>query len=181
MINLNSVTYYSLHHTHLLVAHVSVTDNQIIHKHQTQKKFFSSSPPQFPHTEIPSITDFSYIWCFLVFIIFLILPATESVLSVRQKIYQTWYKAYWELIWWEDMSMTTDVTGEVKTFLLSHGQVKHLMYIFVPSPKKGDVTKCTNNCTIALFPDANKILLRIIQKRLQMYTQNTGRQWNKQD
>jgi len=74
------------------------------------------------------------------------------------------------------MSMTTDVTGEVKTFLLSHGQVKHLMYIFVPSPKKGDVTKCTNNCTIALFPDANKILLRIIQKRLQMYTQNTGRQ-----
>ena len=57
MINLNSVTYYSLHHTHLLVAHISVTDNQIIHTHQTEKNF-SSSPPQFPHIDIPSIPDF---------------------------------------------------------------------------------------------------------------------------
>jgi len=65
--------------------------------------------------------------------------------------------------------MTTAVLGGVKTFLLSHGQVKHLMYIFVPSPKKGDVTKCTNNCTIALFPDTNKILLRIIKKQLETY------------
>jgi len=65
--------------------------------------------------------------------------------------------------------MTTAVPGEVKTFLLSHGQVKHLMSIFVPSPKKGDVTKCTQKCTIALFPDANKILLRIIKKQLETY------------
>jgi hypothetical protein len=44
------------------------------------------------------------------------------------------------------------------------------MSIFVPLPKKGDVTKCTHNCTIALFPDANKILLRIIKKQLESYT-----------
>ena len=67
------------------------------------------------------------------------------------------------------MSITTGVPGGVKTFLLNHGQVKQLMSVFIPSPKKGDVTKCTNNCTIALFPDANKILLRIIQKQLQLY------------
>jgi hypothetical protein len=41
--------------------------------------------------------------------------------------------------------------------------------IFIPSPKKGDVTNCTNKCTIALFAHANKILLRIIQKQLEMY------------
>ena len=33
----------------------------------TQKKIFSSSPPQLPCTEILSITDFSYIWCFMNF------------------------------------------------------------------------------------------------------------------
>ena len=64
------------------------------------------------------------------------------------------------------MSMTTAVPVGVKIFLLNQVQVKHLMSIFVPSPKKGDITKCTNNCTIALFPDANKILLRFIKKQL---------------
>jgi len=67
------------------------------------------------------------------------------------------------------MSMTTAVPGEVKTFLLSHRQVKHLMSIFVPSPKIGDVTKCTSNCTIALFPDENKIFLTFIKKQLETY------------
>jgi hypothetical protein len=60
--------------------------------------------------------------------------------------------------------MTTVVSGGVKTFLLNHGQVKHLTSIFIPSHKKRDVTKGTNNCTIA-----NKILLRIIQKQLELY------------
>ena len=64
------------------------------------------------------------------------------------------------------MSMTIAVPVGVKIFLLNHGKVKYLMSIFVPSPKKGDVTMCTQNCTIALFSDANKILLRIIQKQL---------------
>jgi hypothetical protein len=65
--------------------------------------------------------------------------------------------------------MTTAVPGEVKKFLLSHREVKHLMSIFVPSPKKGDVTKCTNNCTIALFPDANKKFPGFIKKQLETY------------
>jgi hypothetical protein len=67
------------------------------------------------------------------------------------------------------MTMTTVVLGGVKTFLLNHGQVKHLTSIYVPTPKKGDVTNCTRNCTIALFSDANKILLRIIKKQLETY------------
>jgi hypothetical protein len=52
---------------------------------------------------------------------------------------------------------------------LNHRQVKHLTSIFIPSPKKGVFTKCTHNCTIALFPHANKILLKIIQKQLEIY------------
>jgi len=34
--------------------------------------------------------------------------------------------------------MTTAVPGGVKIFLMNHALVKHLMSIFVPSPKKGD-------------------------------------------
>ena len=64
--------------------------------------------------------------------------------------------------------MTIVVPGGVKTFLLNHGQVKHPTSISVPSPKK-DVTKCTNNCTIALCPHVNMILLRSIQKQLETY------------
>ena len=60
-------------------------------------------------------------------------------------------------------------SGEVKKFLMNHGQVKQLTAIFMPSPKKADVTKGTNNCTIALFPHENKIILRIIQKHLESY------------
>ena len=45
MTNLNSVTYLSLHHTHLLVAHVLL----IIKLHTNiRQKFFSSSPPTSP-------------------------------------------------------------------------------------------------------------------------------------
>jgi hypothetical protein len=66
------------------------------------------------------------------------------------------------------MSMTTAGPAGVKIFLLNHRQVKHLTSIFVPSTKK-DVTQCTNNCTILLFPHTNKILLRISQKELEFY------------
>ena len=34
--NLNSVTYWGLNHTHLMMACVRVTNNQIIQKHQTE-------------------------------------------------------------------------------------------------------------------------------------------------
>ena len=63
------------------------------------------------------------------------------------------------------MSMTTVFPG-FKSFFLN--QVKQLMSIFILSPKKRDVTKCTNNCTIALFPHSNKIPLRIIPKQLEL-------------
>jgi hypothetical protein len=63
--------------------------------------------------------------------------------------------------------MKTALPGRVKTSLLNQG--KHQISIFIPSPKKGDVTNCTNNCTITLFPQANKILMRIIQIQLKLY------------
>ena len=65
------------------------------------------------------------------------------------------------LICWEDMSLTTVVPRKVNTFFLNHGEVKYITSIYAPSHMKGDVTKCTNNPVIALFPHAKKVLLRI--------------------
>ena len=81
MTNLNSLTYYSLHNTHLLVGHLCVTDNQIIHKPQTEK-ILVFHPHNF-HVLIYTpyqITHISH--ALLIFIIFLIIPAAESVFSV---------------------------------------------------------------------------------------------------
>ena len=39
--------------------------------------------------------------------------------------------------------------------------------IFIPIPKKGDLKECTNYRTIFLISHASKIMLKIIQKRLE--------------
>ena len=39
--------------------------------------------------------------------------------------------------------------------------------VFIPLPKKGDLKECSNHCTISLISHASKILLKIIQKRLE--------------
>ena len=39
--------------------------------------------------------------------------------------------------------------------------------IFIPVPKKGNTKKCSNYCTIALISHASKVMLKILQARLQ--------------
>ena len=41
--------------------------------------------------------------------------------------------------------------------------------VFIPIPKKGNVKECPNNCTIALISHASKVMLKILQARLQQY------------
>ena len=41
--------------------------------------------------------------------------------------------------------------------------------IFIPIPKKGNDKECSNYCTIALISHANKVILKILQVRLQQY------------
>ena len=42
--------------------------------------------------------------------------------------------------------------------------------VFIPIPKKGNAKECLNYCTIALLSHASKVMLRILQARLQQYT-----------
>ena len=41
--------------------------------------------------------------------------------------------------------------------------------VFIPIPKKGNAKECSNYCTIALTSHANKVMLKILQARLQQY------------
>ena len=41
--------------------------------------------------------------------------------------------------------------------------------IFIPIPKKGKVKECSNYCTIAFISYASKVMLKILQARLQQY------------
>ena len=41
--------------------------------------------------------------------------------------------------------------------------------VFIPIPKKGNAKECSNYCTIALISHTSKVMLKILQVRLQQY------------
>ena len=41
--------------------------------------------------------------------------------------------------------------------------------VFIPIPKKGNAKECSNSCTIGLILHASKVMLKILQARLQQY------------
>ena len=41
--------------------------------------------------------------------------------------------------------------------------------IFVPFSKKGNAKECSNYCTVALISHVSKVMLKILQARLQQY------------
>ena len=41
--------------------------------------------------------------------------------------------------------------------------------VFIPTPKKGNAKECLNYCTIALISHPSKVMLKILQARLQQY------------
>ena len=41
--------------------------------------------------------------------------------------------------------------------------------VFIPNPKKGNAKECSNYHTVALISHASKVMLKILQARLQQY------------
>ena len=41
--------------------------------------------------------------------------------------------------------------------------------VFIPNPKKGNAKECSNYHTIAFISHASKVMLKILQVRLQQY------------
>ena len=52
---------------------------------------------------------------------------------------------------------------------LSSGHRTGKRAVFIPVPKKGNAKECSNYHTIALISHASKIMLKILQARLQQY------------
>ena len=44
--------------------------------------------------------------------------------------------------------------------------------VFIPIPKKGNAKECSNYCTIAFISQASKVMLKILQARLQQYVKH---------
>ena len=53
--------------------------------------------------------------------------------------------------------------------------------VFIPIPKKGNAKERSNYCTIVLISHASKVMLKILQARLQQYTSTVNFQMFKQD
>ena len=43
------------------------------------------------------------------------------------------------------------------------------MSVFIPNPKKGNAKECSDHCTVALISHVSKVVLKILQARLQDY------------
>ena len=41
--------------------------------------------------------------------------------------------------------------------------------LFIPIPKKGNAKECSNYCTIVLILHASKVMVEILQARIQQY------------
>ena len=52
---------------------------------------------------------------------------------------------------------------------LSSGHRTGKRSVFIPIPKKGNAKECSNYCTIALISHASKVMLKILQARLQQF------------
>ena len=52
---------------------------------------------------------------------------------------------------------------------LSSGPKDWKRSVFSPIPKKGNVKECSSYCTIALISHTRKLMLKILQARLQQY------------
>ena len=67
----------------------------------------------------------------------------------------------------KDESAALSMPANLETSAVSTGMERS---VFVTTPKKGNVKECSNYHTIALISQASKVMLKILQARLQEYT-----------
>ena len=60
------------------------------------------------------------------------------------------------------LNMTTNLEN-------SAGPRDWKMSVFIPNLKKGNAKECSNHCTTALISHASKVMLKILQAKLQQY------------
>jgi len=61
------------------------------------------------------------------------------------------------------------MTANLENSAVATGLGKGQRSVFIPIPKKGNAKECSNYRTIALISHTSKVMLQILQTRLQQY------------
>ena len=77
--------------------------------------------------------------------------------------FQWSYFKSWKMMLWKCCTQYASKFG-----ILSSGH-RTGKCVFIPFPKKGNAKECSNYCTIALISHASKVMLKILQARLQQH------------
>ena len=77
--------------------------------------------------------------------------------------FQLSYFKSWKMMLWKCCTQYASKFGK-----LSSGH-RTGRSVFIPIPKKGNAKECSNYCTIVLISHASKVMLKILQARLQQY------------
>ena len=78
--------------------------------------------------------------------------------------FQLSYFKFWKMMLWKCCTQCASKFGK-----LSSGHRTGKGRVFVPIPKKGNAKECSNYCTTGLISHASKVMLKILQARLQQY------------
>ena len=74
------------------------------------------------------------------------------------------YFKSWKMMLWKCCTQYASKFGK-----LSSGQQPGKGSVFIPIPKKGNAKECSNYHTIAVISHASKVMLKILQARIQQY------------
>ena len=77
--------------------------------------------------------------------------------------FQLSYFKSWKMMLWKCCTQYASKFGKLSS---GHRTGKG---VFIPIPKKGNAKECSNYHTIALISQASKVMLKILQARLQQY------------
>ena len=78
--------------------------------------------------------------------------------------FQLSYFKSWKMMLWKCCTQYASKFGK-----LSGGHRNWTRSVFIPVPKKSNAKECSNYHTIALISHASKVMLKILQARLQQY------------
>ena len=78
--------------------------------------------------------------------------------------FQLSYFKSWKMMLWKCCTQYASKFGK-----FSNGQQDWKRSAFIPIPNKGKAKECSKYCTIALISHASKVILKILQARLQQY------------
>ena len=78
--------------------------------------------------------------------------------------FQCSYFKSWKMMLWKCCTQYASKSEKTQQWLQDWKRS-----VFIPIPKKGSAKECSNYCTVALISHARKVMLKILQARLQQY------------